>query len=85
MQVTLHGQTQPFRTVAFDLPSREVRLIEQRLLPHEFKAVGLNRSQNECDGRAVRTPGESVLTSQAGSEFTVLRLVTCSPMAQLAQ
>lgn len=40
MQVTIRGRKQHFRTVAFDLPSREVRLIEQRLLPHEFKVIG---------------------------------------------
>ena len=40
MQVTAHGQTQHFRTVAYDHASHEVRLIEQRLLPHEFKVIG---------------------------------------------
>ena len=39
MQVTIQGQTQHFRTVAFDAPSNEVRLIEQRLLPHEFQVI----------------------------------------------
>ena len=39
MQVTLHGQTQPFRTVAFDAPANQVRLIEQRLLPHTFQIL----------------------------------------------
>ena len=39
MQVTLDGRTEHFRTVAFDAASNEVRLIEQRLLPHEFKVI----------------------------------------------
>ena len=39
MQVTIHGQTQHIRTVAFDAPTNEVRLIEQRLLPHEFRVI----------------------------------------------
>src|ERR1700722_13761246 len=40
MNVTVGGRTQSFRTVAFDAPANSVRLIEQRLLPHEFKIVG---------------------------------------------
>jgi methylthioribose-1-phosphate isomerase len=39
MNVTLHGRTQHFRTVSFDAKANAVRLIEQRLLPHEFKIV----------------------------------------------
>ena len=40
MNVTLRGRTEHFRTVAFDTKTNSVRLIEQRLLPHEFKIVG---------------------------------------------
>ena len=40
MNVTLRGRTQPFRTVAFDAGKNSVLLIEQRLLPHEFKIIG---------------------------------------------
>src|ERR1700747_913885 len=40
MNVTVSGRTQPFRTVTFDVQTNSVRLIEQRLLPHEFKIVG---------------------------------------------
>ena len=40
MNVTLHGRTKHFRTVSFDAKNNSVRLIEQRLLPHEFKIVG---------------------------------------------
>ncbi|HSY18788.1 MAG TPA: S-methyl-5-thioribose-1-phosphate isomerase [Candidatus Acidoferrales bacterium] len=39
MNVTLRGRTEHFRTVAFDARNNSVRLIEQRLLPHEFKIV----------------------------------------------
>jgi S-methyl-5-thioribose-1-phosphate isomerase len=39
MNVTLHGQTRHYRTVAFDAKQNAVLLIEQRLLPHEFKIV----------------------------------------------
>ena len=39
MNVTVHGRTEHFRTVAFDVPSNSVLLVEQRLLPHEFKIV----------------------------------------------
>jgi len=39
MNVTLRGRSHHFRTVTFDAPRNEVLLIEQRLLPHEFKLV----------------------------------------------
>jgi methylthioribose-1-phosphate isomerase len=39
MNVTVRGRTQHFRTVTFDHAENAVRLIEQRLLPHEFKIV----------------------------------------------
>src|SRR5450631_4642680 len=39
MNVTLRGRPEHFRTVAFDTAKNSVRLIEQRLLPHEFKIV----------------------------------------------
>jgi S-methyl-5-thioribose-1-phosphate isomerase len=40
MNFTLHGRTEHFRTVSFEAKTNSVRLIEQRLLPHEFKIVG---------------------------------------------
>jgi S-methyl-5-thioribose-1-phosphate isomerase len=39
MNVTVHGRTRHCRTVTFDRAHNAVRLIEQRLLPHEFKIV----------------------------------------------
>jgi len=39
MNVTVHGRTRPYRTVTFDTARNAVLLIEQRLLPHEFKIV----------------------------------------------
>ena len=39
MNVTVRGQTRHFRTVTFDPARNAVRLIEQRLLPHQFKLV----------------------------------------------
>jgi len=39
MNVTIRGQTRHFRTVTFDAARNSVLLIEQRLLPHEFKIV----------------------------------------------
>lgn len=41
MNVTLNGRRQHFRTVTFDVARNEVRLIEQRLLPHAFKIVAV--------------------------------------------
>jgi S-methyl-5-thioribose-1-phosphate isomerase len=40
MNVTIQGRTEHFRTVTFDAQTNSVCLIEQRLLPHEFKIVG---------------------------------------------
>src|SRR2546425_3761508 len=37
MLVTLRGHQQHFRTVTFDRARNAVMLIEQRLLPHEFR------------------------------------------------
>jgi S-methyl-5-thioribose-1-phosphate isomerase len=39
MNVTVRGQRRHYRTVTFDAAANAVRLIEQRLLPHEFKIV----------------------------------------------
>src|SRR5213080_2784774 len=39
MLVTIRGKTQHYRTVAFDAERNAVLLIEQRLLPHEFRLV----------------------------------------------
>ena len=39
MNVTVRGKSRPYRTVTFDAERNHVRLIEQRLLPHEFKIV----------------------------------------------
>jgi S-methyl-5-thioribose-1-phosphate isomerase len=39
MNVTVRGRTRHYRTVAFDRARNAVLLIEQRLLPHEFKIV----------------------------------------------
>jgi methylthioribose-1-phosphate isomerase len=39
MLVTLNGRSQHYRTVAFDGKRNAVLLIEQRLLPHEFRVV----------------------------------------------
>jgi len=39
MNVILGGKSRHYRTVSFDSQRNEVELIEQRLLPHEFKIV----------------------------------------------
>ncbi|HSH95570.1 MAG TPA: hypothetical protein VK968_15610, partial [Roseimicrobium sp.] len=40
MNVTVRGRTRHYRTVTFDSKKNAVELIEQRLLPHEFKIIG---------------------------------------------
>jgi S-methyl-5-thioribose-1-phosphate isomerase len=39
MNVTLRGRRRPFRTVTFEPRRNRVRLIDQRVLPHEFRIV----------------------------------------------
>src|SRR5260370_22523819 len=39
VNVMVNGRARHFRTVTFDRRGNEVRLIEQRLLPHQFKVV----------------------------------------------
>jgi len=46
MNVTVHGRTQSFRTVAFDRAGNAVRLIDQRQLPHRFAIV---ETANFCE------------------------------------
>jgi S-methyl-5-thioribose-1-phosphate isomerase len=41
MNVSTRGQTRHYRTVTFDARQNSVLLIEQRLLPHEFKIVAM--------------------------------------------
>jgi S-methyl-5-thioribose-1-phosphate isomerase len=40
MNVSVRGCTRHYRTVTFDAAKNSVLLIEQRLLPHEFKIIG---------------------------------------------
>ncbi|MSU59906.1 MAG: S-methyl-5-thioribose-1-phosphate isomerase [Pedosphaera sp.] len=49
MNVTVRGQTRPYRTVTFDAQQNAVRLIEQRLLPHEFKIVATKNFRETAD------------------------------------
>ena len=49
MNVTLRGQTRHFRTVTFDAARNSVLLIEQRLLPHEFKIVAAKDFHETAD------------------------------------
>jgi methylthioribose-1-phosphate isomerase len=39
MNVTINRRTRHYRTVTFDAQSNEVLLIDQRLLPHQFKII----------------------------------------------
>ena len=41
MNVTVRGRTRHYRTVTFDRARNTVLLVEQRLLPHEFKIVAM--------------------------------------------
>jgi len=45
MNVTVRGRTRHFRTVTFNPARNQVLLIEQRLLPHQFKIVATKNFQ----------------------------------------
>jgi S-methyl-5-thioribose-1-phosphate isomerase len=49
MNVTARGQTRHYRTVTFDSGRNQVMLIEQRLLPHEFKLVATRNFRTTAD------------------------------------
>ena len=52
MNVTVEGRTRHYRTVAFDARENSVLLIEQRLLPHQFKIVAM--PDYRATARAIR-------------------------------
>jgi len=52
MNVTICGRTRHYRTVTFDAATNSVVLIEQRLLPHQFKTVATRDYQETA--RAIR-------------------------------
>jgi S-methyl-5-thioribose-1-phosphate isomerase len=49
MNVTVRGRTRHYRTVTFDPARNAVLLIEQRLLPHEFKIVAAKDFRETAD------------------------------------
>src|SRR5215472_3931150 len=61
VNVTFRGRTGHYRTVTFDAASNEVRLIEQRLLPHEFKIV------SACDFRETALAIKDMIVRGAGA------------------
>src|SRR5262245_49283518 len=50
MNVTVRGRTRHVRTVSFDAKTNAVRLIEQRLLPHEFRIVRMRDYEETAAG-----------------------------------
>src|SRR5882672_1468855 len=69
MNVTVRGRTQHFRTVTFDRAQNAVRLIEQRLLPHEFKIVatpGFRATARAITDMVVRGAGAIGATAAYG-------------------
>jgi S-methyl-5-thioribose-1-phosphate isomerase len=52
MNVTVQGRVQQYRTVTFDAATNSVLLIEQRLLPHEFRIVAARDFRDTA--RAIR-------------------------------
>lgn len=61
MNVRIGKRVQHFRTVTFDRPSNCVRLIEQRLLPHQFEVVSIP------DFRATATAITDMIVRGAGA------------------
>jgi len=61
MNVTVRGRTRHYRTVTFDAGRNTVQLIEQRLLPHEFKIVAT------CDFRETAAAIRDMIVRGAGA------------------
>ena len=69
MKVTVHGRTRHHRTVTFDRAHNAVLLIEQRLLPHEFKIVAAKNFRETAaaiTGMIVRGAGAIGATAAYG-------------------
>jgi S-methyl-5-thioribose-1-phosphate isomerase len=49
MNVTIHGRPRPHRTVTFNARNNFVLLVEQRLLPHEFKMIAAKNFRETAD------------------------------------
>jgi methylthioribose-1-phosphate isomerase len=49
MKVTVRGRSRHYRTVTFDIRRNAVMLIEQRLLPHEFRIVAARDFRETAD------------------------------------
>ena len=45
MKVSVNGSVRRYRTVAFDRQRNSILLIDQRLLPHQFKVVSIRTYQ----------------------------------------
>jgi len=52
MNVTVRGRCRPFRTVTYDAARNAVLLIEQRLLPHQFRVVAMDNFRDTA--RAIK-------------------------------
>ncbi len=83
MNVTIGGKSQSFRTVSFDTASNSVLLVEQRLLPHEFRIVSIpdyRRTAAAIREMVVRGAGAIGATAayglaQGANAFTATSLV----------
>ena len=66
MNVTVSGKSRHYRTVTFDERTNRVQLIEQRLLPHEFKIVStLNFQATAAAIRAMIVRGAGAIGATA--------------------
>src|SRR5580658_1818307 len=61
MNVTVHQRTRPYRTVSFDSRRNAVLLIDQRLLPHQFKIAA------QADYRATACAIRDMVVRGAGA------------------
>jgi S-methyl-5-thioribose-1-phosphate isomerase len=61
MNVTINHRTRPYRTVTFDARRNEVLLIDQRLLPHQFKIAA------QVDYRATAKAIQEMVVRGAGA------------------
>ena len=77
MNVTVARRTRPYRTVTFDRDRNTVNLIEQRLLPHEFRIVKSSDYSSTAAAirdMVVRGAGAGGEVTAAGVLADILRL-----------
>ena len=70
MKVSVNGSVRRYRTVAFDRQRNSILLIDQRLLPHQFKVVSIRTYQETAQAiQAMIVRGAGAIGATAAYEL----------------